>query len=86
MSCACRNEAYDAVDITTQYLNVAQVKDALRARTNVLYVSCSPNVDQVMGHDVMKSVRWEPWSSTVELAAELSGTQLSVELRHTASR
>ncbi|KAI8473502.1 MAG: carboxypeptidase [Monoraphidium minutum] len=50
-----RDEGYDAQDLTSQYLNMAAVKRAWGAR-DIPYVSCSPEVDASMGHDVMKSV------------------------------
>jgi hypothetical protein len=39
-----RDEGYDAPDITTQYLNLPEVKADLRARPDITYVSCSPEV------------------------------------------
>jgi len=50
-----RSEGYDAPDLTTQYLNLPEVRKDLKAREDILYVSCSPEVDKAMGHDVMKS-------------------------------
>lgn len=46
---------YDADDLTTRYLNLPEVKRALGARSEIEYLSCSPKVDEAMGHDVMKS-------------------------------
>lgn len=51
-----RNDAYDAPDTTTQYLNQPAVKRHIRA-ADIEYVSCSPAVDAAMGHDVMKSTK-----------------------------
>ncbi|GBF91928.1 serine carboxypeptidase-like [Raphidocelis subcapitata] len=50
-----RDEGYDAPDITTRYLNLPEVKADLGAKADITYVSCSPEVDAAMGHDVMKS-------------------------------
>lgn len=51
-----RDKAYDAEDRVSQYLNIPAVKDNINAPRNIVYESCSKEVDRIIGHDVMKSV------------------------------
>lgn len=51
-----RDKAYDAEDRVSAYLNLPEVKANINARADVTYAACSPEVDKIMGHDVMKSV------------------------------
>jgi hypothetical protein len=44
-----RNEGYDAPDLTTKYLNLPEVKADLKARPEIVYVSCSPEVGRAVG-------------------------------------
>lgn len=50
-----RNKAYDAEDLTAQYLNQAHVKANMKAGHDITWAACSKEVDVIMGHDVMKS-------------------------------
>jgi hypothetical protein len=40
-----------------RFLNQAHVKQHIGADRDTYWVSCSPEVDQIMGPDVMKSVK-----------------------------
>jgi vitellogenic carboxypeptidase-like protein len=51
-----RDSAYDAEDRVSHYLNIPAVKHAVNAHMDIVYQSCSKEVDLIMGHDVMKSV------------------------------
>jgi len=52
-----RNIQYDAPDTTTTFLNYHHVKKAIGAKPDMTYVSCSPEVDQILAGDVMKSTK-----------------------------
>ncbi len=49
-----RNEAYDAQDMASRFLNIPEVKENMHARRDTVYEACSKEVDEIMGHDVMK--------------------------------
>lgn len=53
----CRNLGYDGNSGTDLYLNQTHVKGHLGADMTIPWVACSAEVDRIMGHDVMKSVK-----------------------------
>ncbi|KXZ46405.1 hypothetical protein GPECTOR_44g8 [Gonium pectorale] len=52
-----RTEEYDPTKSVDRFLNLPEVKEALRALPNITYVSCSDAVRAAMGADVMRSVK-----------------------------
>ncbi len=57
IACARSNTGYDGRASVDAYLNQRHVKELLGVDLDLEWVSCSPEVDRKMGHDVMKSVR-----------------------------
>eukprot|EP00877_Chromochloris_zofingiensis_P002844 jgi/Chrzof1/12560/UNPLg00512.t1 len=52
-----RNKAYDADARTDQFFNLPEVKRDIHADPKITWAACSDIVDDIMGHDVMKSVK-----------------------------
>lgn len=57
MSLCFRNKAYDADARTDQFFNLPEVKRDIHADPKITWAACSDIVDDIMGHDVMKSVK-----------------------------
>lgn len=52
-----RTTEYDPTKSVDRFLNLPEVKEAMRARRNITYVSCSDAVRDAMRGDVMRSVK-----------------------------
>lgn len=51
-----RNRGYDGHELVDRFLNQAHVKQEMGIAANVTWLSCSLEVDAVLGHDMMHSV------------------------------
>ncbi|MEW5298618.1 MAG: hypothetical protein WDW36_001716 [Sanguina aurantia] len=54
---ARRNRGYDGHELVDRFLNQAHVKEEMGIAANATWLSCSLEVDAVLGHDMMHSVR-----------------------------